>query len=135
MTETKTYNARLATRLTSSVDSRLRQFALLRRRRISHLLDEVLDQALPTTQDLAGQFARLADTTPEPSPATAPPVGRHRQRRNDHRDVGAPAPGRMNAAQPADLAGPASDSTRDRAQAWLRTATTALAPLPQQPPR
>ena len=71
MTETKTYNARLATRLTSSVDSRLRQFALLRRRRISHLLDEVLDQALPTTQDLAGQFARLADTTPDPSPATA----------------------------------------------------------------
>ena len=71
MTETKTYNARLAIRLTSSVDSRLRQFALLRRRRISHLLDEVLDQALPTTQDLAGQFARLADTTREPSPATA----------------------------------------------------------------
>jgi hypothetical protein len=72
-TETKTYDARLATRLTSSVDSRLCQFALLRRRRISHLLDEVLDQALPTTQDLAGQFARLADT-PEPSPATEPPL-------------------------------------------------------------
>jgi hypothetical protein len=72
-TKTKTYNARLATRLTSSVDSRLRQFALLRRRRISHLLDEVLDQALPTTQDLAGQFAGLADTTPEHSPAIAPP--------------------------------------------------------------
>ena len=71
MTETKTYNARLATRLTSSVDTRLRQLALLRRCRISHLLDEVLDQALPTTQYLAGQFARLADTTPEPSPATA----------------------------------------------------------------
>ena len=71
MTEIKTYDARLATRLTSSVDSRLRQFALLRRRRISHLLDEVLDQALPTTQDLAGQFARLADTTPDPSPVTA----------------------------------------------------------------
>ena len=76
MTETKTYNARLATRLTSSVDTRLRQLALLHRRRISHLLDEVLDQALPTTQDLAGQFARLAGTTPERSPATArPPAG------------------------------------------------------------
>lgn len=72
-TETKTYNARLATRLTSSVDARLRQLALLRRRRLSHLLDEVLDQALPTTQDLAGQFAHLAGTTPQPSPATAPP--------------------------------------------------------------
>jgi hypothetical protein len=46
VTETKTYNARLATRLTSSVDTRLRQLALLRRWRISHLLDEVLDQAL-----------------------------------------------------------------------------------------
>lgn len=34
MTETKTYNARLATRLTSSVDARLRQLALLRRRRM-----------------------------------------------------------------------------------------------------
>ena len=43
MTETKTYNARLATRLTSSVDTRLRQLALLRRCRISHLLDDVLD--------------------------------------------------------------------------------------------
>jgi hypothetical protein len=73
VTETKTYNARLATRLTSSVDTRLRQLALLRRRRISHLLDEVLDQALPTTQDLAGQFARLAATTPGTSPAAAPP--------------------------------------------------------------
>lgn len=75
-TKTKTYSARLATRLTSSVDTRLRQLALLHRRRISHLLDEVLDQALPTTQDLAGQFARLADATPGPSLATAPsPAG------------------------------------------------------------
>ncbi|HUZ51252.1 MAG TPA: hypothetical protein VMU94_01830 [Streptosporangiaceae bacterium] len=63
----KHYTARLATRLTTSVDTRLRQLALLHRRRISHVLDDVLDSALPTTGDLAAQLARLAsdsqDTT------------------------------------------------------------------------
>ncbi len=63
---TKSYNARLATRITAGVDSRLRQLALLRRRRISHLLDDILDTALPTTEDLAAQFTRLA-TTPKPT--------------------------------------------------------------------
>ena len=54
---TKQYTARLAT----SVDTRLRQLALLHRRRISHVLDDVLDSALPTAQDLAAQVARLAN--------------------------------------------------------------------------
>jgi hypothetical protein len=62
---TKTYTARLATRVTTSVDARLRQFALLSRRRISHVLDEVLDSALPTVEDLSSQFARLAANQPE----------------------------------------------------------------------
>jgi hypothetical protein len=57
----KQYTARLATRVTTSVDTRLRQVALLSRRRISHVLDEVLDSALPTAQDLAAQVARLAN--------------------------------------------------------------------------
>jgi hypothetical protein len=57
----KQYNARLATRVTTSVDTRLRQLALLSRRRISHVLDDVLDSALPTAQDLAARVARLAD--------------------------------------------------------------------------
>ena len=56
----KHYTARLATRLTTSVDTPLRQLALLHRRRISHVLDDVLDSALPTTGDLAAQLARLA---------------------------------------------------------------------------
>jgi len=57
----KQYNARLATRVTTSVDTRLRQLALLSRRRISHVLDDVLDSALPTAQDLAARVAHLAD--------------------------------------------------------------------------
>jgi hypothetical protein len=61
---TKTYDARLATRITSSVDSRLRQLALLDRRRISHLLDDVLDMALPSAEDLAGRFAHQIGTAP-----------------------------------------------------------------------
>jgi len=57
----KHYTARLATRVTTSVDTRLRQLALLHRRRISHVLDDVLDSALPTAQDLAAQVTRLAN--------------------------------------------------------------------------
>jgi len=57
---TKTYNARLGTRITASVDARLRQLALVRRRRLSHVLDDVLDAALPTAEDLTAQLGRLA---------------------------------------------------------------------------
>ena len=59
---TKAYNARLGTRITESVDARLRQLALVRRRRLSHVLDDVLDAALPTAEDLRAQLARLAGT-------------------------------------------------------------------------
>lgn len=68
---TKTYDARLATRITTSVDSRLRQLALLQRRRISHLLDDLLDAALPTSEDLAAQFARSTGPQPQPPLATS----------------------------------------------------------------
>ena len=61
----KHYTARLATRLTTSTDTRLRQFALLHRRRISHVLDDVLDAALPPAHDLAAQLARLASGSPD----------------------------------------------------------------------
>ena len=57
---TKAYTARLATRVTTSVDTRLRQLALLRRRRISHVLDDVLDAALPSAEELSAQLARRA---------------------------------------------------------------------------
>ena len=56
---TKAYSARLATRITPGVDTRLRQLALVRRRRISHVLDEVLDAALPTAGDLLTEMASL----------------------------------------------------------------------------
>jgi hypothetical protein len=62
---TKTYDTRLGTRITASVDARLRQLALVRRRRLSHVLDDVLDAALPTAEDLTTQLARLATTQPE----------------------------------------------------------------------
>ena len=61
----KTYSARLATRVTASVDARLRQLALLSHRRISHVLDEVLDGALPTAEHLSAQLARLAGSEQE----------------------------------------------------------------------
>jgi hypothetical protein len=61
---TKIYNARLGIRITASVDARLRQLALIRRRRLSHVLDDVLDAALPPAEDLTAQLARTGkDTT------------------------------------------------------------------------
>ena len=59
---TKAYNARLGTRITGNVDARLRQLTLVRRRRLSHVLDDVLDAALPTAEDLTAQLRRLAGT-------------------------------------------------------------------------
>ena len=59
------YNARLGTRLTENVDARLRQLALIRRRRLSHVLDDVLDAALPTAADLTAQLRRLANARGE----------------------------------------------------------------------
>jgi hypothetical protein len=63
---TKAYTARLATRVTTSVDTRLRQLALLSRRRISHVLDDVLDAALPSAEDLSAQLARRASPNQDP---------------------------------------------------------------------
>jgi hypothetical protein len=62
---TKAYTARLATRVTTSVDTRLRQLALVSKRRISHVLDDVLDAALPSAEDLSAQLARRADPSHE----------------------------------------------------------------------
>jgi hypothetical protein len=72
---TKTYDARLATRITTSVDTRLRQLALLQRRRISHLLDDLLDAALPTSEDLAAQFVRSTGPRPPLARSTRSSAG------------------------------------------------------------
>ncbi len=62
---TKNYSARLATRITPGVDARLRQLALVRRRRISHVLDEVLDAALPKAADLIAEMTSLGSAGEE----------------------------------------------------------------------
>jgi hypothetical protein len=60
---TKQHTARLAARLTARVDTRLRQLALLPRRRISPFLHDTPDSALPTAHDLTAQVARLSKRT------------------------------------------------------------------------
>jgi hypothetical protein len=53
-------NVRIATRISPGVDLRLRQLALIRRQRLGHVLDELLDQALPQPAELAARLAEGA---------------------------------------------------------------------------
>lgn len=62
---TKTYSTRIATRISASVDARLRQLALVSHRRINHVLDDLLDSALPTAEDLAARLVRAASADEE----------------------------------------------------------------------
>jgi len=50
------YDKRLATRITAGVDARLRLLALLRGQCLSHVLTDLLDEALPEMAALAGQL-------------------------------------------------------------------------------
>jgi predicted HicB family RNase H-like nuclease len=52
------YSNRLATRISSDVDDRLRLAALMRRMRLCQLLDQVLDQALPSAAELTEQMRK-----------------------------------------------------------------------------
>ena len=56
------HNAQLAARLTASVDTQLRQLALLPPVHISDLLHEIPDPALPDAADLESSLTRLART-------------------------------------------------------------------------
>lgn len=47
------YDVRLATRITTAVDRRLRMLALIRSQPLSHVLVSLLDQALPPADELA----------------------------------------------------------------------------------
>lgn len=47
------YDVRLATKITATVDRRLRMLALLRGQALSHVLVTLLDQALPPADELA----------------------------------------------------------------------------------
>ena len=57
------YDVRLATRITSAVDRRLRMLALANSQPLSHVLTGLLDQALPSADELASMLAgsRVAD--------------------------------------------------------------------------
>jgi hypothetical protein len=56
---TKTYSMRLGTRITENVDTRPGQLARIRRWRLSHVLNDVVNGALLATEDLAAQMSRL----------------------------------------------------------------------------
>jgi len=47
------YDVRLATRISPAVDRRLRMLALVQSRALSHVLDALLDRALPQADELA----------------------------------------------------------------------------------
>lgn len=55
------YNVRLATKISATVDRRLRMLALIKGRPLNHVLVSLLDQALPAADELA---ALLAGTSP-----------------------------------------------------------------------
>ena len=57
----RTHNAWLGTRITGNAGVRLRQLALIRRRCLSHALDDV-PGALPTAADLMALPGRLASS-------------------------------------------------------------------------
>ena len=51
------YDVSLTTRITSAVDRRLRMLALARSQPLSHVLTGLLDQALPSADELAAMLA------------------------------------------------------------------------------
>ena len=53
---TPAFDARLATRLSRDVNTRLRLLALVRHVRLCRLLDQLLDQALPSAAELTDQM-------------------------------------------------------------------------------
>ena len=59
-----TYDVPLTTRITSAVDRRLRMLALAKSQPLSHVLTGLLDQALPSADELASQLA-TAEITDE----------------------------------------------------------------------
>lgn len=52
------YDARLAARVTSLVDRRLRMLAILKNQPLGHVLDGLLDQHLPPVDELAALLSR-----------------------------------------------------------------------------
>jgi hypothetical protein len=60
-TRSMAYDVRLATRITPAVDRRLRMLALARSQPLSHVLVGLLDQVLPSADELASLLAELGE--------------------------------------------------------------------------
>ena len=58
-------DSKITTRLRPDVDRRLRAAAMLQRARISRVLNDVLDAALPSLREIGAQMARTAPGTAE----------------------------------------------------------------------
>lgn len=54
------YDVRLATKITGTVDRRLRMFALARKQPLNHVLVSLLDQVLPPADELASLLGGAA---------------------------------------------------------------------------
>lgn len=59
------YDVPLATRITKTVDRRLRMLALVQRQSLNHVLVAVLDQALPPADELASLLSDSDTQIPE----------------------------------------------------------------------
>lgn len=59
------YDVRLATRITTTVDRRLRMLALAKSQPLSHVLVNLLDQALPSADELASLLGSSRDIADE----------------------------------------------------------------------
>jgi hypothetical protein len=60
-------DSKITTRLRPDVDRRLRAAALLQRARISRVLNDVLDAALPSLREISALVATSPATTEEPA--------------------------------------------------------------------
>ena len=56
------YGDKITTRLRPDVDRRLRTFALVRGARITHVINDALDEALPGMDDIAAMVAHTVAT-------------------------------------------------------------------------
>jgi len=55
------YDVPLGTRITGEVDRRLRMFALVKGQRLSHALVTLLDESLPSADELASLLGNSGD--------------------------------------------------------------------------
>lgn len=65
------YDVRLATKITSPVDRRLRMLAILKGKPLSHVLVSLLDQALPPADELASLLGGTRHRAEEPESEAA----------------------------------------------------------------